>query len=163
MEAERHEHTIAPVFDEYSRVLLLGTFPSPKSREMGFYYGHPQNRMWRVLAAVMGEGVPQTRDERREFLLRNRIAMWDVLASCSIRGASDASIRDAKPNDVAHVLANAPIERIFTTGAKASELYKRFLLPNLGVEAMRLPSTSAANATMSFEKLVDAYQVIREG
>ena len=118
MERTRHIHQIEPVFDGCSRILLLGTFPSPKSREAGFFYGHPQNRMWRVLAAVCGEDVPQTVEERRAFLLRNRVAMWDVLASCAIRGASDASIRDAVPNDLSRILDAAPIERIYATGAK---------------------------------------------
>lgn len=156
-------HGIEPVFDERSRVLMLGTFPSPKSREAGFFYGHPQNRMWRVLTAVLGEHeVPQTADERRAFLLRNRIAMWDTIASCNIEGASDASIRDVVPNDLSHVLKAAPIEAVFTTGAKATQLYRRYQEPVTGITAHRLPSTSAANASWSFEHLVEAYAAVRE-
>lgn len=174
MDYEQHTHTIEPVFDARSRVLLLGTFPSPKSREQGFFYGHPQNRMWKVLAAVTGEWepargglpeqgcVPQTPEERRDFLLRNRIAMWDVLASCSIKGASDASIRDCVPNDLARVLAAAPIERIFATGAKAAELFARYQEPTIGRTCTRLPSTSPANAAMSLDELIEAYRVIVE-
>lgn len=162
MEYARHIHEIEPVFDERSRVLLLGTFPSPKSREVGFFYGHPHNRMWKVLACVYGEDVPQTVEERRAFLLRNGIAMWDVLASCAIRGASDASIRDAVPNDLSRILDVAPIERIFATGAKAHELYRRYLEPVYGRECMRLPSTSPANAATSLEQLIEAYGVLRE-
>ena len=154
-------HSIGPVFDERSRILLLGTFPSPKSREMGFFYGHPQNRMWKVLAAVMGEErVPQKVDERREFLLRHGIAMWDVLASCTIEGASDASIRNSVPNDLTRILEAAPIETIYTTGAKATELYRKCIEPELGLGCVRLPSTSAANAAMRLDDLIDAYSVI---
>lgn len=172
MEYEKQMHGIEPVFDARSRVLLLGTFPSPKSREQGFFYGHPQNRMWKVLAAVTGEwqpphdglpdqgSVPQTPEERRAFLLRNRIAMWDVLASCSIKGASDASIRDCVPNDLSRVLDVAPIERIFATGAKAAELYARYQEPSVGRACTRLASTSPANAAMSLEALIEAYRVV---
>lgn len=162
MERTHHIHEIEPVFDEHSRVLLLGTFPSPKSRETGFFYGHPHNRMWKVLAAVYGEDVPQTIEERRGLLLRNRIAMWDVLASCAIKGASDASIRDAMPNDLSRILDVAPIERIFATGAKAHELYRRYLEPAYGRECTRLPSTSPANAAVGLDELIEAYAVLRE-
>ncbi len=154
-------HSIDPVFDAKSRVLLLGTFPSPKSRDMGFFYGHPQNRMWKVLAAVMGEDdEPQTVPERKAFLLRNGIAMWDVLSSCRIKGASDASIRDAKPNDLTRILDTAPIETIYTTGAKATELYMRFDAKQLGRDCVRLPSTIAANAAIRLDDLIAAYSVI---
>lgn len=163
MEPQQHLHTIEPVFDGNSRVLLLGSFPSPMSRAMGFYYGHPQNRMWRVLATVTGEkDVPQTLDERKEFLLRCHIAMWDVLASCIIEGASDSSIRDARPNDLMRIFDAASIERVFTTGAKATELYRRFALPACGRDCTRLPSTSAANAVMRIDDLIAAYRVICE-
>ena len=157
------QHTIEPVFDERSRVLILGTFPSPKSREVGFFYGHPQNRMWRVLAAVMGEErVPQTVAERTAFLLRNRIAMWDTIARCTIEGASDASIRDAVPNDLARILNAAPIGAVFTTGVKAHELYVRYQLRQTGIPDVRLPSTSAANATWTLARLIEAYQAVAE-
>lgn len=163
---------IEPVFDERSRVLLLGTFPSPKSREMGFYYGHPKNRMWKVLAAVTGQwdpeqpddvdGVPVTVEQRRAFLLEHGIAMWDVLASCSIAGASDASIRDAMPNDLSRIFDAAPIERVCATGAKAAELYRRYMLPAYGRECLRLPSTSPANAAVGMGELIEAYRVVVE-
>ncbi len=161
MERTQHTHEIEPVFDERSRILLLGTFPSPKSREVGFFYGHPHNRMWKVLAAVYGEDEPQTVEERRVFLLRNRIAMWDVLASCAIKGASDASIRDAVPNDLSRIFDVALIERIYATGAKAHELYRRYLEPVYGRECTRLPSTSPANAATSLEQLIEAYRMLR--
>lgn len=172
MDFESHTHSIEPVFDGRSRALLLGSFPSPKSREQGFFYGHPQNRMWKVLAAVTGEwdpaaggargggAVPQTVEERRVFLLRHGIAMWDVLASCSIKGASDASIRDCVPNDLSRILDVAPVEGIYATGSKAYELYKRYMLPIYGREAVRLPSTSPANAATGLDELIEAYRVI---
>lgn len=163
MQREHLQHTIDPVFDARSRVLMLGSFPSPKSREMGFFYGHPQNRMWRVLAAVMGEdAVPQTAEERTAFLLRNRIAMWDVIASCRIEGASDASIRDVVPNDLSRILSAAHIEAVFCTGGKSHQLYHRYQEPITGIPAIKLPSTSAANATWSLERLTEAYRVVGE-
>lgn len=163
MEAERLRHTIDPVFDGRSRVLLLGSFPSPKSREVGFFYGHSQNRMWRVLAAVTGEGsVPQTAEERTAFLLRNRIAMWDVIASCTIAGASDSSIRDVVPNDLSCVLDVAPIRAVFCTGGKAHQLYRRYQEKSTGVPAVKLPSTSAANASWSLERLIEAYRPVAQ-
>lgn len=162
MEAQHLQHTVDPVYDENSRVLILGTFPSPKSREVGFFYGHPQNRMWRVLAAVMGEAeVPASIAERKAFLLRNGIAMWDTIASCTIVGASDSSIRDVVPNDLSRVFDAADIHAVFTTGAKATQLYQRYQLPQTGIESVRLPSTSAANASWGFERLVDAYGAIK--
>lgn len=161
MQSEHLQHTIDPVFDARSRVLMLGSFPSPKSREVGFFYGHPQNRMWRVLAAVMGEdAVPQTTEERTAFLLRNRIAMWDVIASCRIEGASDSSIRDVVPNDLSRVLAVASIEAVFCTGGKSHQLYRRYQEPATGISAVKLPSTSAANASWSLERLVEAYRAV---
>ena len=130
MERSAVTHTIPPVFDTTSRALILGSFPSPKSREVGFFYGHPQNRMWRVLARVLGEEtVPQSAQERMAFLLRHHIAMWDVIESCTIVGASDSSIRDVVPNDLSRILSVAPIRTVFTTGAKASLYYKRYQLP----------------------------------
>ena len=156
-------HQIAPVFDEHSRVLLLGTMPSPKSREAGFFYGHPQNRMWPVLARVFGEDTPMGTDARRDFLLRHRIAMWDVLSSCEIRGADDGSIRNAVPNDLRPILDTAPIAAIFTTGKKAFSLYNRHILPVTGREAFCLPSTSPANCRYeTMDTLTAAYRVLLE-
>lgn len=158
---EMQVHTIAPVYDGSSRVLLLGSFPSPKSREMAFFYGHPQNRMWKVLARVACEPtVPQTVAERKAFLLRNHIAMWDVLASCSIEGASDSSIRNCSPNDLSCIFETARIEKVFLTGSKAYDLFKRYLLSQYDCDCMRLPSTSAANAAMSLDDLAAAYSVL---
>ena len=163
MKSERVLHTIDPVFNAETRVLLLGSFPSPKSREVGFFYGHPQNRMWRVLATVMGEdAVPLTAEERTVFLLRNHLAMWDVIESCFIEGASDASIKDVVPNNLSRILDAAPIQVIFCTGAKAYQLYGRYQAHSTGIPVIKLPSTSGANAAWSFERLVEAYQVVAE-
>ena len=160
MEAGLVTHEFDAFFDKDSRVLILGTIPSPKSREQGFYYGHPQNRFWKVLADVLGEEFPQTVEERKRFLKRNHIALWDVLESCEIKGASDVSIRNARPNDMNRILQAADIRAIFATGAKAAQLYKKLCFPECGVEAVRLPSTSPANCGRSYEKLREAYSQI---
>lgn len=157
MDATTVTHEIQPVFDSRSRVLLLGTMPSPASREQGFYYGHPQNRFWRVLGAIFDEPAPQTIEEKRDMLLRHHIALWDVLASCEIEGASDASIRDAQPNDLARIFDVADIRAVFATGTKAGELYHKLVEPTLGVPCTTLPSTSPANAKMKLDDLADAY------
>ena len=160
MEAGLVTHEFDAFFDKDSRVLILGTIPSPKSREQGFYYGHPQNRFWKVLADVLDEEFPQTVKERKGFLKRNHIALWDVLESCEIKGASDVSIRNARPNDMNRILQEADIRAIFATGAKAAQLYKKLCFPECGVEAVRLPSTSPANCGCSYETLREAYSQI---
>ena len=157
MDATTVTHEIQPVFDSRSRVLLLGTMPSPASREQGFYYGHPQNRFWRVLAAIFDEPAPRAIEEKRDMLLRHHIALWDVLASCEIEGASDASIRDAQPNNLARIFDAADIRAVFATGTKAGELYRKLIEPTLGVPCTTLPSTSPANAKKKLADLVDAY------
>lgn len=156
--ASRVKHTIAPVFDGLSEILILGTMPSPASRETGFYYGHPQNRFWRVLSAVYNEETPQTVEEKKAFLLRNRIALWDVLSSCDITGASDRSIRNPVPNDIASLLSKTQIKRVFTTGKKAYALYTRLCLPQTGLEAVLLPSTSPANCAVGIDELTELYK-----
>lgn len=153
---------LPPYVDAGSRVLLLGSMPSPKSREAGFHYGNPQNRFWRVIAALWDEEPPATMDERRGLLSRHHLALHDVLASCDIRGASDASIENPVPADVASLLDAAPIARIFCTGSAAARLFKRYQEPLLGVGCIRLPSTSPANAAWGLERLVGAYGVVRE-
>ena len=159
-ELEHIRHTIEPVFDEHSRVLVLGTMPSPKSREVGFYYGHPQNRFWRVMAALFDEPVPATNQERTALLLRHHVALWDVLASCVNEGAKDASIAECVPNNIGYLLARAPIEAVFCTGAKAAELYAKHCERDTGIPAVKLPSTSPANAAFSLEDLVSAYHAL---
>lgn len=153
-------HSIEPVFDTESRVLILGTMPSPKSREVLFYYGHPQNRFWRVLAAVLGEELPQSVPEKKAMLLRHRIALWDVLAECEITGASDSSIRNPVANDLSVILDHAPVQAVFTTGATAWKLYTRLQKPHTGIEAVRLPSTSPANCAVKMEALTEAYKAL---
>lgn len=155
-------HPLEPVYDAQSRVLVLGTMPSPVSREHGFYYMHPQNRFWRVLERVFEEACPDDVEGRRAFALRHHVALWDVLASCEIEGASDASISCAQPNDLSRVLDVAPIEAIFCTGAKAGALYARMCEPHTGMPAVVLPSTSSANAAWSLDRLVRAYRVLAE-
>ena len=153
-------HPIPPVFDENSRILILGSFPSVKSREVGFFYGHPQNRFWTTLGHVLDGDIPHTVDEKRAFLLSHGVALWDVIASCEIMGSSDASIKNAVANDLSVILEHAPIERIFTNGATAHKLYCRYLLPKTGIEATQLPSTSPANAAWIQPRLDAAWQVI---
>ena len=155
-------HPIPPLFDGESRVLILGSFPSVRSREVGFFYGHPQNRFWRVLAGVFSEDVPTTVEEKRAFLARNHIALWDVIASCEIEGSSDSSIRSVVPNDLSVILASAPIERIFVNGKTADTYYRRYQFQKTGKEAICLPSTSPANATVRVEGLIEAWRVIAE-
>ncbi|MBQ9006660.1 MAG: DNA-deoxyinosine glycosylase [Atopobiaceae bacterium] len=156
-------HSIPPTFDENSRVLVLGSFPSPKSREGQFNYGHPQNRFWRVLAQLAGEELPVANEEKRSFCLRHGIALWDVIAECDIEGASDTSIRNAKPNKLSLITKAAPIKAVYCTGAKAFELYRHLgCEKECGLPATRLPSTSPANAACSMDRLLDAYAVIFE-
>ncbi len=151
-------HPIPPLYDKNSRILILGSFPSVRSREIGFYYGHARNRFWQVLAALYRENVPDTIAEKKDFLLSHGIALWDVIASCEIEGSSDASIRHAIPNDIAALLAKAPISRIFVTGRTAKTLYDRHLRDKLGMQAVLLPSTSPANAALSLDDLITQWQ-----
>lgn len=153
-------HTIPPVYDSRSRILILGTMPSPKSREIGFYYGNPRNRFWTVLSRLLDQPCPDSTAAKRQFLLEHRIALWDVLQSCSIDGASDGSIRDPVPNDFSAIFSEADIQAVFTTGTKAYQLYQKLCFPNTGMAARPLPSTSPANCRLSTEQLVDAYRPI---
>lgn len=157
---ERVAHPLEPVFDEHSQVLVLGTMPSPKSRETGFYYNHPQNRFWKVMAALFDEPLPASNDEKRALALRHGIALWDVLAECSIAGAADGTIAECVPNDLGLILDQAPIKAVFCTGAKAAELYRKHCEPVTGRLCVRLPSTSPANAGTLLEQLVEAYRAI---
>lgn len=156
----RVQHPLPPVFDERSRVLILGTMPSPKSRETGFYYNHPQNRFWPVMAALFSAPVPQTNEEKEQLVRDHGIALWDVLAECSIEGAADGTIADIVPNDIARILGQAPIQAVFCTGAKATELYRRHCEAATGMPCMRLSSTSPANAGTSLGQLIEEYRQI---
>ena len=155
-------HPIDPVYDENSEVLILGSFPSVKSRESGFFYGHPQNRYWKVLSAVFEEECPVTIPEKRAFLLRNHIAAWDVIHSCEITGSSDASIRNVTVNDLRVILERADIRQIFVNGKTAEKMYRKYTLPQIGRECICLPSTSPANAAWSLERLVEAWRAVRK-
>jgi hypoxanthine-DNA glycosylase len=155
-------HNMPPIYDENSEILILGSFPSVKSREAKFYYQTPQNRFWRVVAAVFEQDVPRTVEEKRAFLLRNRIALWDVIASCEIEGSSDQTIRDAVPNDLTPILSTANIRQIFVNGRKAEQLFNRLIAPKIGRKAICLPSTSPANASKSLEQLIREWSVIRD-
>lgn len=158
MNSERVTHEFPPVFDERSRVLILGTIPSPRSRELGFYYMHPQNRFWRMLCAVLNEKLPSDIEGRKLLCLVHGIALWDVLESCDISGAEDSSIKNAVPNDLRLMIDNCPIRAVFTTGKKAHSLYGKYfadLMPDVC-----LPSTSPANRTISEEKMLEEYKQI---
>lgn len=154
-------HPIKPVFDENSKILILGSFPSVKSREEMFFYGHPQNRFWKVTAAVFGCDVPCTIDEKRAFLLQNNIALWDVIASCDIVGSSDSSIKNVVPNDLDVILQTADIKRIFVNGKTSEKYYNKYIRDKIGREAVCLPSTSPANAQWSSERLIEAWKTIK--
>ena len=153
-------HPIPPVYDENSKILILGSFPSVKSRETGFFYGHPQNRFWKVTAAIMSEAVPKTIEEKRDFLLRNHIAVWDVIHSCEIEGSTDSSIRNVKANDLKMIIDSADIRAIYVNGKTAEKYYIKYIEPELGIKAHCLPSTSPANAAWDLERLVEAWRVI---
>ena len=155
-------HPFPPLFGPDSDTLILGSFPSVKSREAMFFYGDPRNRFWRVLAALYGESVPQTVNEKKALILSHRLALWDSIASCEITGSSDASIRNAVPTDLSTILANSNVTRIFCNGAQSYKIYCKYQLPRTGIEAVKLPSTSPANAACSLEKLIEAWRIIRK-
>lgn len=152
------DHPFPPVVDADCRILILGSFPSVKSRDEGFFYGHPQNRFWKMLAAIFEIPIPSTIAEKKSLLLRHHLALWDVIAACEIEGSSDASIRNAVPVDIDRIMDKAPISRILCNGALSGKLYKRHLEPVVGMEALILPSTSPANAAWSLERLIQTWK-----
>ncbi|MBR3054073.1 MAG: DNA-deoxyinosine glycosylase [Firmicutes bacterium] len=154
------QHPFGPLYNENSRVLILGSFPSVKSREQNFFYGHPQNRFWKVVAAVFGRPVPVSIDEKKALILESGLALWDSIASCEITGSSDASIRNVRTNDIGVILDSCRIERIYCNGRKSHELYQRYIMPRTGREAECLPSTSPANAQWTLDRLTEAWRVI---
>lgn len=158
MEYQSLKHTFEPVFDAESRILILGSFPSIKSRENNFFYGHPQNRFWKVMASVLDVNMPVTIDEKKKMLLENHVAVWDVIASCSIQGSSDTSIKDVAVNDFSKILENSKVERIYVNGGKAYELYHKYAEKVTGIKAVKLPSTSPANAAWNLEKLTHVWK-----
>ena len=151
-------HPIPPLYDANSQILILGSFPSVKSREAQFFYGHPQNRFWRVVSAVYGAECPVTISEKKSFLSENHIAAWDVIQSCDIEGSADSTIKNVTPNDLNVILNNAPIKRIFVNGGTAYKYFKKY---NESLDAVRLPSTSPANAAYSLERLISQWRVIK--
>ena len=155
-------HTFEPVFDSNSEILVLGSFPSVKSRENNFYYGHPQNRFWKVTAAVFSRTVPNTVDEKKSFLLENKIALWDVMKSCEITGSADSTIKSVTPNDLSEILVVGNIKHIYANGKTAQKLYNKYIKKSTGIEITVLPSTSPANAAFSLEKLIKEWNVINE-
>lgn len=155
MEYEHIEHPFEPIYTKNSKILILGSLPSVSSRKRRFYYGHPQNRFWRVLAAVLNEGTPETVEEKKRMLYDNGIALWDVIAACDIRGSSDSSIRNVVPTDIRSLLPRTQIRRIYTNGQTAWKLFTRYQ-PELSAAA--LPSTSPANAAYSLETLISVWK-----
>ena len=153
-------HNIPPVFDSNSKVLILGSFPSVKSRKQQFFYGHSQNRFWKVLAKIKLEKIPDTIEEKRDFLLRNNVAVWDVIESCEIKGSADSTIKNVKPNKIEKILNNSAVTKVFTNGKTAHEYYQKYLFKKTQIQDIVLPSTSSANASFSFERLCEIWQQI---
>ncbi|BCN32038.1 DNA-deoxyinosine glycosylase [Anaeromicropila herbilytica] len=159
---EQVTHTFLPIYSENSKILILGTFPSVKSREGNFYYNHPQNRFWKVLASITNEAIPTTIDEKKDMLLRNNIAIWDVIKSCEIEGSSDSSIKNVIPNDLSIILEHNNIKNVYGNGDKAYQLYMKYCYKNIERDMIKLPSTSPANASYTLERLIDKWEVIKK-
>ena len=154
-------HPIPPLFDKNSKTLILGSFPSVKSREAEFFYGHPQNRFWTVVAEVFGCSKPESTEEKKEFVLSHNLAMWDVIGQCEIEGSADSTIKNVTANDLRIILDSCPIERIFVNGKTAEKYYNKYTYPKTGIKAICLPSTSPANEAWNIKKLVEAWKIIR--
>ena len=155
-------HPIPPLYDKNSRILILGSFPSVKSREANFFYGHPQNRFWKVIARVLNEKTPESTEEKKTMLLKHNIALWDVIHSCEIEGSADSTIKNVVPNNIENILENSEITKIYVNGKKAEAMYKKYIEKQTGIKADFLPSTSPANAAWNEEKLYTAWKVITE-
>ena len=160
--SEKIIHPIKPLYDKNAKILILGSFPSYKSREQMFFYGHPQNRFWKVLANVFESSMPENVAQKREFILSNNIALWDVIASCEIEGSADSSIKNVVPNDLGVILENADIKKIFVNGKTAEKYYNKYIKEKTGIECYCLPSTSPANAAWSLEKLSLEWKIIKK-
>lgn len=154
------DHPFGPLYSDHSRILILGSFPSVMSREQNFFYGHPQNRFWKVIASVFDEPLPETVSDKKDLILRNDLALWDSIARCDIDGSSDASIRNVKVNDLSCILDNCSIEHIYCNGRRSHELYCRYIESQTGQRAECLPSTSPANAQWSLSRLIEAWSVL---
>ena len=161
-ETKKITHPFPPLFDENSRTLILGSFPSVKSREVRYYYGHPQNRLWKLIAALYEEDVPSSNEEKKNLILSHNLALWDSIKSCTITGSSDSSVKDVVPNDLSVILDNSKVDRIFCNGALPFKIYMKYIYPTTGIEAVKLPSTSPANAAFSLERLIGEWSIIKD-
>ena len=157
---EKVNQEIPPIYDENSKILILGSFPSVKSRENQFFYHHPQNRFWKVMASIFNEDIPATIEDKKSLLIRNKVALWDVIKSCEIEGSSDSSIRNVVPNDINLILEKSNIQQIFCNGNKSYSLYKKYLEKDTGIKSISLPSTSPANARFNLDMLLHEWRVI---
>ncbi|MBK6090335.1 DNA-deoxyinosine glycosylase [Ruminococcus difficilis] len=155
-------HPIPPLYDADCKILILGSFPSVKSREAMFFYGHPQNRYWKLIARLFDESMPETIEEKKRLALSHHIAMWDTIRSCTITGSSDSSIRDVVPNDLSVILDHSKVERIFCNGAMSYKLYMKYIFPMTRIKAVKLPSTSPANAAFTLDRLAKEWDVIKK-
>ncbi len=156
-------HPFDPLYDKQSRILILGSFPSPQSRKQQFFYGHPQNRFWRIMAKVLDEDVPCTIEEKKEMMKRNHIALYDAIYSCDIIKASDSSIRNVVPSDLSSIIEGSKISRIYCNGRKSFECFLRYQKDIIKMDAIMLPSTSPANASFTLEKLYESWKEIGDG
>ena len=156
------KHPFPPLYRGDSKILILGSFPSVKSRQQNFFYGHPQNRFWRVLAGVLDEEVPNTIEDKKDFLYQHGIALWDVLAACEIEGSADSSIKNAVPNDLSPILTRAQIRAVFVNGRTAEKYYRKYIQPLTGRQAICLPSTSPANAAWTEDRLKETWRIITD-
>lgn len=161
METKNIVHPFPPLFDKNSSTLILGSFPSVKSRENMFFYGHPQNRFWKVIAALFNERVPETVDEKKKLILGNALALWDSIHSCTVTGSSDSSVKDVVPNDISIIINGSNVKKIFCNGALSYKMYKKYIYPSTNIEAVKLPSTSPANAAYSLERLISEWDKIK--
>ena len=162
MDLEHVVHGFAPVFDCRNRVLILGSLPSVMSREPNFYYGHPQNRFWKVLAALFGEDLPESIPEKKQLLLSHGVAVWDVIAECDIIGSDDTSIRNVVPADLSRIFEAADIKAVFANGSAAARIFVKYQRAACGRDIIRLPSTSPANAAWSFERLLGSWKTVKD-
>ena len=160
MQPTKQQHNIAPLYDRFSTRLILGSFPSVLSRRDGFYYAHPQNRFWKVLAAVLDSPVPVTTEQKKALILNNNLALFDVIADCEIVGSADSHIKNAVANDLSPLLNGSRISKIFVNGKTAQKLYDKYLRPSVGIDCIYLPSTSPANAAFSLERLTEQWKAL---
>ena len=162
IEAQRIVHPIPPLFDQNSKKLILGSFPSIKSREAMFFYGHPQNRFWRLIAMIYGEDAPLSTEEKSKLILKHNLALWDSIKTCTITGSADSSVKDVVPNDLSVILNGSRVTEIYCNGALSYKMYMKYIFPTTQTEAVKLPSTSPANAAYSIERLYESWKIIKE-